>query len=41
MFTEKEFGGHYIYNDHDSKAYFKLLVKVFGNEENDGKLNYY
>jgi len=39
MITEKELGGHYIYNDYDCKAYFKLIVKLWG-DENEGKMNY-
>jgi len=40
LMTDKEFGGHFNYNETDTKIYFKLLVKYFG-EENDGKINYY
>jgi len=33
-------GGHYLYNDYDGKAYFKFIVKYFGDEY-EGKMNFF
>jgi hypothetical protein len=31
METQKEYDGYFIYNEHDNKALFKVMIKHFGD----------